>query len=90
MVLFLSFNTDEDARLLKGREPGQYEALIPLPTEILEAGSHMIGLGSGFINQPSRTDHQHFDNFMTFEVRETTATLLLGMPLIARGPSPSG
>jgi lipopolysaccharide transport system ATP-binding protein len=76
--LFVSFDTDEDAALLKRRDPGEYEALIALPGAMLKAGSYKIGLDSGFVNQPSHPEHQHFEGLMAFEVRETTATSLMG------------
>jgi lipopolysaccharide transport system ATP-binding protein len=76
--LFLSFDTDEDSDLFKRRNPGQYEAIIPMPSEVLKAGLYTIGLDSGFANTPNRADHQHFDNFLAFEVRETFDTSLKG------------
>jgi lipopolysaccharide transport system ATP-binding protein len=77
MKLFLSFDTDLDTGLLESRHPGQYEATIRLPSEMLKAGTYTIALNSGFPNQPSRADHQHFENLLRFEVRETTASSLL-------------
>jgi lipopolysaccharide transport system ATP-binding protein len=75
--LFLSFDTDEDADLFKRRNPGQYEAVISLPSEVFKAGLYTIGLDSGITNNhASRANHQHFDNFLTFEVRETFDTSL--------------
>ncbi len=76
--LFVSFDTDLDPDLLRKREPGDYHALIKLPTELLKSGSYTIAMDSGLINQPSRSDHQHFDNLLTFEVRETSGSSLLG------------
>ena len=61
-ILFLTFDTDEDPELLERRKPGQYEAMIPLPAEMLKAGSYTISLDSGIINQASRPEHQHFEN----------------------------
>ncbi len=76
-VLFCSFDTDEDAKLLRRRDPGLYEALIPLPMEMLKAGSYSIGLNSGVINNAaSRADHQSFESLLTFEVGETFDTSL--------------
>ena len=77
--LFLSFDTDEDSDLFKRRNPGQYEAIVPLPVEILKAGSYTIGLDSGITNNhASRADHQQFLNLLTFEVRESFDTSLKG------------
>jgi lipopolysaccharide transport system ATP-binding protein len=79
MTLFLTFDTDEDPELLKRRNPGQYEATISLPTDVLKAGLYTIGMDSGIINnEASRLDHQHFDNLLTFEIREAFATSLKG------------
>jgi lipopolysaccharide transport system ATP-binding protein len=78
-VLFLTFDTDEDPELLKKRNPGHYEVTIPLPTELLKAGLYTIGLDSGIINnEASRPYHQHFENLLTFEIREAFATSLKG------------
>ena len=79
MTLFAIFDTDEDPELLKKRNPGHYEAVIALPTEVLKAGLYNIGMDSGIINNDaSRPNHQHFDNLLTFEIREAFATSLKG------------
>ncbi len=75
--LFVSFDTDQNPELLSKRAPGQYETTIPLPTDVLKAGTYAIGLDSGIINTPSsRADHQHFENALTFEIRESCDTSL--------------
>ncbi len=85
MNLFVSFDTDESPELLQRRRPGLYEASIPLPMEILKAGSYAIGLDSGIINNgASRADHQHFESLLTLEVREAFATSLERATLPAR------
>jgi lipopolysaccharide transport system ATP-binding protein len=77
--LFTTFDTDEDSELLKKRSPGQYEATIPLPVEILKAGTYTIGMDSGITNDhASRANHQQFESLLTFEVRETFDTSLKG------------
>jgi lipopolysaccharide transport system ATP-binding protein len=77
MTLFSTFDTDEEPGLLKRRDPGQYQAVIPLPTELFKAGSYRISLASGVINNAaSRDDHQLFENLLTFEVREAFDTSL--------------
>jgi lipopolysaccharide transport system ATP-binding protein len=76
---FVTFDTDEDPDLLRTRKPGRYEATIPLPTELLKAGSYTISLDSGITNNPaSRAHHQLFDNLLTFEIREAFDTSLKG------------
>ena len=68
--LFLSFDTDEEPALHGKRNPGHYEATIPLPTEALKAGSYTIGLDSGTRTiQPSRAEHQFFDKLL--DVRDS-------------------
>lgn len=75
--LFLSFDTDEEPALHGKRNPGHYEATIPLPTEVLKAGSYTIGLDSGITNNlASRAEHQFFDNLLTFEIQEAFDTSL--------------
>ena len=76
--LFTAFDTDEQPDLLRKRPRGQYEAVIPLPTEILKAGRFTIGLDSGIINSAKGPDHQHFEDLFEFEVREAFATSLKG------------
>jgi lipopolysaccharide transport system ATP-binding protein len=79
MTLFVTFDTDEDPELMKKRPTGHYEATIPLPTESLKAGIYTIGLDSGVTNnEASKPHHQHFDNLLTFEIREAFATSLKG------------
>jgi lipopolysaccharide transport system ATP-binding protein len=75
--LFLTFDTDLETDLHKKRNPGEYEAMIPLPAEMLKAGSYTVGLGSGITNdEASRAHHQNFENLLTFEVRESVDTSL--------------
>ncbi len=76
MKLFLSFDTDEDLELLDRREPGHYQATIPLPAEWLKPGRYTIGLHSGIINMARRPDHQFLEDLLSFEVREPFATSL--------------
>jgi lipopolysaccharide transport system ATP-binding protein len=77
--LFVSFDSDLDSELLRKRLPGRYETTIPLPTEVLKAGTYTIGLDSSIANNPdSRADHQHIDNALTFDVRESSDTTLKG------------
>jgi lipopolysaccharide transport system ATP-binding protein len=78
MNLFLSFDTDEDLSLLERRDPGHYQATIPLPAELLKPGRYTIGLNSGIINLARRPEHQLFENLLAFEVREAFATSLKG------------
>jgi hypothetical protein len=74
--LFNTFDIDESPELLRKRRPGHYEALIPLPGEILKAGRYAIGLDSGVTSSPKRPDHQRFDDLFEFEVRETFSNSL--------------
>jgi lipopolysaccharide transport system ATP-binding protein len=76
--LFTTFDTDEHPELLRKRHRGQYEAMIPLPTEMLKAGRYTVGLNSGIINSVKRPDHQYFEDLLEFEVREVFATSLKG------------
>ena len=76
--LFLVFDTDEDPDLVQMRQPGRYEAILHLPTDVLKAGTYTIGLDSGIINQAKRPDHQQFENLITFEIREAFDTSLKG------------
>ncbi len=70
--LLITFDTDLETELHEKRNPGQYEATVALPAEILKAGSYRIGLDSGITNdESSRAHHQKFENILTFEVQET-------------------
>ena len=83
--LFITFDTDEDAWLLRNRPAGEYEAVIRLPTEMLKAGRYAIGLDSGIVNAGHSQEHQRFDRLIEFEVREAFATSLKGYAPHRRG-----
>jgi lipopolysaccharide transport system ATP-binding protein len=75
--IFVSFDTDEDSELFRKRDPGQYEATIPLPMDLLKAGSYTIGLEAGIANNPaSRAEYEQHENLLKFEIREAFDTSL--------------
>jgi lipopolysaccharide transport system ATP-binding protein len=75
-TLLITFDIDEEPELLARRRPGRYEAVIPLPGDILKAGRYAIGVDSGIANGPKRPEHQRLEDLLEFEVRETSASSL--------------
>ncbi len=71
--IFQSYDTDETPALLERREPGRYEARIPLPMEHLKGGSYVVSLFTRLVNGAR---YRSEEGCLSFEVVEAPNVLV--------------
>jgi lipopolysaccharide transport system ATP-binding protein len=74
-TLFLSFDTDNNVKLLEKRTPGLYRTKIQIPSPLLKPGNYTFSINTGIINIET---FQHLEDILSFivELRSKPSSLL--------------